>query len=475
VRTRCLPAAAVALLVIGLHAQPAPTLPVELLGRAASIHAAEARPALAALERAWDPRYIPILLELAELSTAPDPAGPPPIDPADPAAPVQRPISPARERLVRFLEERTGQRFGLDFDRWHRWIWSRPPNLHPDYARFKGLLYANLDPRMRDFFPPNVPATIRLDEVVWGGVQVNGIPPLYYPKHLPAADATYLRDNHIVFGIAIDGEARAYPKRILAWHELAWDRIGGVELTIVYCTLCGTVIPYESIAGGELRRMGTSGLLYRSNKLMFDEGTRSLWSTLDGRPVIGPLVGSGLALTPRATVTTTWGEWRRRHPKTTVLSLDTGHQRDYSEGAAYRDYFGTDRLMFSVPSSDARLANKAEVLVLRVEPVGGGPPVPLAVSADFLRGRAVYQTEVAGRRLVIVTSQAGANRVYDAGDRTFAPKLDGDRLVDQDAARWNVTEDGLERAGGTPRPRLAAQRAFWFGWYAQYPDTLLVK
>jgi len=147
----------------------------------------------------------------------------------------------------------------------------------------------------------------------------------------------------------VNGEARAYPKRILAWHELARDRVGGVELAIVYCTLCGTVIPYEAMAGGKLRVLGTSGFLYRSNKLMFDEETKSLWSTLEGRPVIGPLAGSGVELRYRPVVTTTWGEWRAAHPGTTVLSLDTGHQRDYSEGAAYREYFGTDELMFQVP------------------------------------------------------------------------------------------------------------------------------
>ena len=463
--------------LVTVRGQARAPVPLDVIARAASVVEAEARPALDILEKNWHDRYVAMLLELAELSVARPTARAQdaPLEPGVSDAPPPPAISPARERLIRFLERQTGQRFGFDFDKWHRWLWSRPADLHPDYTRFKGLLYANIDPRMREFFPPDVAATIRLDEVVWGGVRVNGIPPLYYPKHLQASDARYLRDSDVVFGIAINGEARAYPKRILAWHELAWDRIGGVELTIVYCTLCGTVIPYESSAGGELRRMGTSGLLYRSNKLMFDEGTRSLWSTLDGQPVIGPLVGRGLALKPRATVTTTWGEWRRRHPKTTVLSLETGHERDYSEGAAYREYFGTDRLMFSVPAPDTRLANKAEVLVLRVAPSKDGALVPLAISADFLRRRPVFHTEVAGRRLVVVTSQAGANRVYDAGDRTFAARMDGDRLVDQDGARWTVAEDDLQSPAGGSRPRLAAQRAFWFGWYAQFPDTLLIK
>jgi hypothetical protein len=216
---------------------------------------------------------------------------------------------------------------------------------------------------MRAFFPPGVQASIRLDEIDWGGVLVNGIPPLRDPKILSVADATYLKDSNVVFGLVANGEAQAYPKRILAWHEMATDRVGGVDLTIVYCTLCGTVIPFESRVNGRSFHFGTSGLLYRSNKLMFDEETSSLWSTFEGVPVVGSLVGSGVRLQLHAVVTTTWKEWRTEHPDTRVLSLDTGYTRDYSEGAAYRDYFSTDRLMFQVSKIDARLRNKAEVLL----------------------------------------------------------------------------------------------------------------
>jgi hypothetical protein len=208
---------------------------------------------------------------------------------------------------------------------------------------------------------------------------------------------------------------------------------------------------------------------------MFDEETKSLWSTLDGKPVVGPLVGSDVVLRSRAAVTTTWGEWRRRHPQTDVLSLDTGHDRDYSEGAAYRDYFATDRLMFSVPTTDTRLSNKAEVLVMRL-PSGGGRSQPVAIAADFLARRPVYQTRLAEHDVVVVTSRGGANRAYDASGRTFVRLLPDDRLLDDQNVSWEVTEDALVATGRLPpRPRLAAQRAFWFGWHAQFPRTELVR
>ena len=384
--------------------------------------------------------------------------------------------------LIGFLEQRTGQGFGADLASWQRWIWAQPYDPHPDHGYFKGQWYSQIDPRFAEFFPRGVTSLIRLDEIEWGGVAVNGIPPLEYPPRLEASGAGYLADEHVVFGIALDGEAHAYPKRILAWHEMALDRLGGVELTIVYCTLCGTVIPFESVAGGRHLTFGTSGLLYRSNKLMFDHETKSLWNTFEGIPVVGELAGSDVQLTRHAVVTTTWGEWRRRHPETTVLSLETGHRRNYAEGAAYRTYFGSDELMFAVSRTDARLANKEEVLVLRLaDPGRGGEPAALAITASFLARNRVFQHDFAGRTLVVVTSEQGANRVYDAGDIRFERSLDDGRVADEAGRAWRVTEAALVLDGdpgvqgaGVQRARVPAHRAFWFGWYAQFPDTELI-
>jgi hypothetical protein len=309
-------------------------------------------------------------------------------------------------------------------------------------------------------------------------VTVNGIPPLRQPKTTPAADAGYLKDSNVVFGIIINGEARAYPKRILGWHEMAIDRIGGVDLAIVYCTLCGTVIPYESTVNGRAFRLGTSGLLYQSNKLMFDEDSNSLWSTVEGIPVVGSLVGSGLRLRFRPVVTTTWKEWRTAHPQTTVLSIDTGFKRDYAEGAAYRDYFSHDRLMFQVSRTDNRLANKAEVVTFRAAEgaADGNTGLPIAIEARFLSERPVCTFDAAGQRFTVVTSTGGANRVYRvSGD--FPVQKTVDTIRDAQGRSWQVTEDALVAAHDPALrfPRVSARRAFWFGWFAQHPDTMLIK
>ncbi|MEO6221971.1 MAG: DUF3179 domain-containing protein [Vicinamibacterales bacterium] len=442
--------------------QPTQAPPISLFLDAGGADARVAEAALATLGRQWRDGYTPMFIDMARLLV--------PRRVGDEVV-----TNPVRTRLIRFLERQTRQDFGDDLNAWRAWMWNRPYEPHPDYAAFKAAIYATIDPQMRRFFATPT-ATIRLDEVDWGGVAVNGIPPLDHPKVVSAKEAAYLRDNHIVFGLVVNGEPRAYPKRILAWHEMALDRVGGTELTVVYCTLCGTVIPYKSVVGGIRRTFGTSGLLYRANKLMFDRETMSLWSTLDGRPVIGTLAGQPLILDAVPVVTTTWGEWRQQHPTTSVLSVDTGHDRDYSEGAAYREYFDTDRLMFRVPKLDTRLKNKDEVLGVLVPAVGGGRQA-MAFSTAYLARQRVHHETVEGRTFVVLTSPRGANRVFEVGAVRMERWLDDVAVMDTTGHRWTVTEEALIPGGGARAPlqRVTAFRAFWFGWYAQFPDTVLVK
>ena len=376
---------------------------------------------------------------------------------------------PAHRVLLELIEQGTGESLRRDRILWQKWLWQQDFTMHPDYPEFKAAVYESVDPRFRQWFYKGMPHAIRLDEIMWGGVKVDGIPPLDQPKVIPAAAAKYLKKKNVVFGVYVNGEARAYPKRILAWHEMTNDRVGGVDLTLVYCTLCGSAILYDQQVGEQQFSFGTSGFLYRSNKLMYDRVTLSLWSALEGVPVTGELVGSGLQLRRLPIVTTTWGAWHEAHPETTVLSLETGHKRDYGEGVAYRDYFSTDRLMFPVPFDDRRLKNKREVLALLL----GREPV--AFDTVFLKKNAVHHNTAGGRAIVILTDGSGANRVYDATAVTFSD-WDGETTVaDAEGAAWKVTENALVGPEGEERERLAAHRAFWFGWHAQFPDSRLVK
>ena len=138
------------------------------------------------------------------------------------------------EDTLALLERRTGKKFGDDFNEWHGWLWSRKYNPHPHYAQLKSALYSNIDRRFSEHFVKTDNATIRLDEIVWGGVVRDGIVPLKNPKMIPAKDARYLADSNVVFGVILNGDARCYPKRILAWHEMFKDTIGTVPVCGAY-------------------------------------------------------------------------------------------------------------------------------------------------------------------------------------------------------------------------------------------------
>jgi len=205
---------------------------------------------------------------------------------------------------------------------------------------------------------------------------------------------------------------------------------------------------------------------------MYDRRTSSLWSTLHGEPVIGPLVGKGIRLRRRAVVTSTWGAWKRLHPKTSVLSLDTGHQRDYDEGAAYRSYFATDRKMFITPEDDKRLPNKREVVALRSPDLKD----PVAIDTVFLAKHPIYQMDLGNDSVVILTTRTGESRVYQSGDARFRSWNEGTEIRDAQGEVWHVREAGLIHTESKRQlRRYPSHQSFWFGWHAQFPETRLIR
>jgi len=213
---------------------------------------------------------------------------------------------------------------------------------------------------------------------------------------------------------------------------------------------------------------GSSGFLFRSNKLMYDQETRSLWHHLRGEPVVGSLADSGIRLVPRPVVTTTWAEWRRQHPGTVVLDINTGYRRDYTPGRPYGSYYASPKTMFPVFPRSPRLATKDVVFVLRLDPHRKVYPLaifdPVAVLNDSVAGTAVVLVGQASSRTV---------RAYAREGFTFRKGAGQDELAESDTgAPWRIGEDALARAGDGKRlPRIAGHNAFWFGWFAFHPDT----
>jgi len=232
--------------------------------------------------------------------------------------------------------------------------------------------------------------------------------------------------------------------------------------------LCGSAIHYETTVRGRTLVFGSSGFLFRSNKLMYDQQTKSLWHHMRGEPVVGPLADSGIRLVPRPVVTSTWRDWVRRHPRTRVLDIDTGYRRDYTPGRPYGPYYESPNTMFPVFPRSPRLATKDHVFVLRLDP--DRKVYPLAV---FDAEPVVNDTVGAKRVVVAGTSATRTIRAYERGDRLFRPGSDPDELIDAGTGeRWRLDEEALVAVtGGRRLPRLAGHLAYWFGWFAFHPDT----
>ncbi|MEM1314423.1 MAG: DUF3179 domain-containing protein [Pseudomonadota bacterium] len=369
-----------------------------------------------------------------------------------------------RSEIIALLEDVSGASAGGDWNAWMLWQEGNPQiKSHPAYYEFKRTLFMQVDPRWRPFLEPDLIADgamdIRFEEVAWGGVRRDGIPSLDFPEKIPAAEADYLRDDDLVFGVEINGDVRAYPLRIMGWHEMFNEVIGDVPVALAYCTLCGSGILFETRLEDRERPfiMGTSGFLYRSNKLMYDRQTESLWNQFTGEPVSGELRGSGIVLKQRPVVIAPWGDWRARNPGTQVLSLNTGWDRDYGSGVVYQEYFASPELMFPARVDQSRLRQKDYVYAIRT--FGAAK----AWALELFDGPTVVNDVIGDTPIVLIGDAAGRTvRAYERGGREF--ELGSDGALVADGGTWSVDEAALASPDGESLPRVPGHIAYWFAW-----------
>ncbi len=233
---------------------------------------------------------------------------------------------------------------------------------------------------------------------------------------------------------------------------------------------------YSAKINGEPTTFGTSGMLYRSNKLMYDRATNSLWNQFTGEPVAGPLADSGVRLPFFPSVLTTWEEWLAEHPDTTALDVETGvypsdvYRNEWEPDAIYYNYFNSPLTMFPVFGRSGDLAQKETVIGVRLG--GEAKAYPVSAFAD----EPVINDAVGGRPIVLTGRSAfGEARVYERGAQTFTAQ-DGGSLRSADGALWTPGEDALAEAGG-PRTlsRIPTITSFWHGWRSFHPDAALYK
>ena len=256
--------------------------------------------------------------------------------------------------------------WGVVTDHLIAWDIPEPPN----YLDTKRAIFTTVVPAWERLF---VEGDIDSRHVSWGGVSIddrpfdrtddpcNCIPAADNPDVIAAADADWLNEDDVVFGVQVNGEYRAYPRQIMEVREMVNDTLGGRDLGIPYCTLCGAAQAYFTDgmpAGVQRPVLRTSGLLIRSNKVMYDLNTFMVFVTFKGTAVAGPLADKGIVLEQASVIMTDWATWRAAHPETTVLTERhaLGRNPDFRNG---RDANGP---IFPVGDVDPRLPVHEDVI-----------------------------------------------------------------------------------------------------------------
>jgi hypothetical protein len=268
--------------------------------------------------------------------------------------------------------------------------------------------------------------TIPIRSILSGGPPKDGIPALSSPRFVTADEAVFLDRDDLVVGIEDGGLAKAYPIKILNWHEVVNDRLGARALAVTYCPLTGSAVVFDRLIGAEEVEFGVSGRLYLSNVLMYDRTSNGLWSQLGAAAVSGRF--SGTKLETMNSVVTGWAKWRESHPATLVLSTDTGHRRDYGNDP-YKYYRSSDSLMFPIGKLDGRLTPKRRVLGLMVE--------------EHARAYDLDELAAYGKPLV---ETVGGTQV-------------------------TVSADGGPARADSSTGTVAATELYWFAWAAFHPGT----
>ncbi len=331
-------------------------------------------------------------------------------------------------------------------------------------------------------------ALVPLDEIVSGGPPPDGIPAIDHPRFVTPKEADrWLQAREPVLSVSVNGDARAYPLQILLWHEIVNDTVGGKPVAVTYCPLCNSGIVFDRTIDGNVYDFGTSGKLYKSDLVMYDRQTSSLWAQMEGRAIVGDLAGTTLAVLPANTLA--YGDWKAFFPGGKVLSRETGHSRDYGRNPYDRyDAPQSWPFLFSGPL-DRRLPPKERVVGVSVRGMARAYPFSLlakkTVVHDVLNGERLVVLFQSGTLSALDQSRITASRdvgtavvfsaVMDGRSLSFEPAQAG--LRDRETGSlWTFLGRGVQGvlAGKslTPVPQVDA---FWFAWAAFHPSTSVFK
>ncbi len=364
--------------------------------------------------------------------------------------------------------------------------WSANPALAQDKA-------ASAPPSPAEKTPAPIAPDI-VPRALWDGRKIVPFRALDFPKMVRASEADFLDDGDYVLGTTLRGESRAYPTRFIWWHHVINDKIGKAEtggeepVAITYCSVCNTGIGYDRTLNGRPMPIDFYGL-YNGVVTLCERDSASVLLQVEGRFVTGPLLGARLKPVP--VLDTTWGQWRKLHPDTLVMSLDTPYQKHYSPRTKPepRDYSRFPAPFFrpSMTRTDKRLPFFEKVLALAVpasnSPAGGESPIlRRAYPLSALKQAGGVVNDTLGNRPVAAflepesMTATAVSRDVDGKTLSFEGRSmpDGKRAIfdRETGTRWDL--EGRGEAGplkGKSLARLECHLSQWYGWVAYFPDT----
>ena len=278
--------------------------------------------------------------------------------------------------------------------------------------------------------------------------------PVDTPTFLPVSNAPdYLQPREPVVSVVIDGDARAYPLAMLMWHEIVNDTVGGVPVTVTFCPLCNTSITFERVVDGQELTFGISGMLRRSDLVMWDRQTESLWQQITGNAIVGDFAANKTVLKQLPSAIIASETFAESYPDGKVLRRLTNSAgtpiREYDR-PPYAGYDDVDSqpFLFYDPVDD-RLVTTSRVLTIDGE-------IPVAYPFSFLEETPALNDLVNGEEIVaffengtfsafysqvFVRQTVGSVTVFsrNVDDQTLTFELSDTGVIDvETGSSWNL-------------------------------------
>ncbi len=265
--------------------------------------------------------------------------------------------------------------------------------------------------------------SVDFKEIFSGGPPKDGIPAINDPKFAPVAEIDDIPDTEPVVGVTLGGETKAYPLRILMWHEIVNDRIGGIPVAVTFCPLCNAAVVFDGRLGDKVLDFGTTGKLRNSDLVMYDRQTESWWQQFTATAIVGELLGQKLTFVPARLES--FANFKKRAPDGLVQIPTLKGLRRYGSNP-YEGYDSSSRPFLYRGAMPANVAPLSRVVAIEGE--------SRAWALDYLRNE--KRVELDGG--LVITWEPGQNSALDTGviargtdvGNVLVQRKTGDKLED---------------------------------------------